>query len=259
MNRAMTKNLTHTLMIIREALISLLFFVGCNLHPNETNETQQAQMSDESLTYKLPAPQKEGSLSVEKALTRRRSHRSYLDKAISTEDVSQMLWAAYGITKPLSYAQTRGGLRTAPSAGALYPLEIYILIGNVKNIEPGVYKYTAKDHRITRTIDHDAKPDLSEAALNQEMIKKAPACIFYSAVFERTTQKYGERGRKRYVCMDLGHSAQNVYLQAEALHLGTCAIGAFDDEEVKAVMQLPEEEEPLYIMPIGYYYKKSEF
>ncbi|MEO0075723.1 MAG: SagB/ThcOx family dehydrogenase, partial [candidate division WOR-3 bacterium] len=98
------------------------------------------------------------------------------------------------------------------------------------------------------------KKSLAEAALNQEMISDAPACIFWSAIFERTTQFYGHRGRDRYVCMDLGHSAQNVYMQAEALRLGTCAIGAFDDDRVKKVMQLPAEEVPLYIMPIGKYY-----
>jgi len=171
-----------------------------------------------------------------------------------------MLWAAYGITRPLSgYPQTRGGLRTAPSAGARYPLEVYVLIGNVKDIEAGVYKYNQREHKIIRTIEIDVRKDLAAAALDQEMIYEAPACLFWSAVFSRNTSKYGERGRERYVCMDLGHSAQNVYLQAEALHLGTCAIGAFQDEEVSEVMQLPEDEEPLYIMPFGKYYNVSEF
>jgi SagB-type dehydrogenase family enzyme len=153
----------------------------------------------------------------------------------------------------------KGGLRTAPSAGATYPLQLYVLIGKVTGIEPGVYKYVPQGHRIIRVIDRDVKASLASAALGQEMIKIAPACLFYSADFSLTTGRYGERGRERYVCMDLGHSAENVYLQAEALHLGTCAVGAFNDAEVRAVMQLPANEEPLYIMPIGRYYQKSEF
>lgn len=212
------------------------------------------------LTYMLPSPNHEGVITVEEALSHRRSHRSYIKDAISAEDLSQILWAAYGITKPLTgYPQTRGGLSTAPSAGALYPLELYALIGNVKNIEPGAYKYIPQTHRLVRIIGKDIKRELSIAAQHREMIRIAPTCLFYSAVFSRTTQKYGDRGRQRYVCMDLGHSAQNVYLQAEALHLGTCAIGEFDDVEVREVMQLPEEEEPLYIMPIGKYFNKSEY
>ena len=212
------------------------------------------------LTYLLPSPHVEGTVSVEEALTHRRSHRSYLKDAISAEDLSQILWAAYGITKPSSvYIQTSGDLRTAPSAGAMYPLELYVLIGNVTDLESGVYKYIPKGHKIIRTINREIRRELSTAALNQEMISTAPACLFYSAVFSRNTQRYGTRGREKYVCMDLGHSAQNVYLQAEALNLGTCAIGAFNDVAVKEVMQLPEEEEPLLIMPVGKYNVGSEF
>jgi SagB-type dehydrogenase family enzyme len=240
--------------------ITILNF-GC-MEKVKTSENKVVLTRTDSaqLTYILPSPRIEGIISVEEALSNRRSHRSYLKDAIFAEDISQILWAAYGITMPLTgYPQTRGGLRTAPSAGALYPLELYVLIGNVKDIEPGVYKYIPLSHKIIRVIDKDVKKELSTAALNQEMISIAPACLFYSAVFIRSTEKYGDRGRERYVCMDLGHSAQNVYLQAEALHLGTCAIGAFIDDEVRKVMQLPAEEEPLYIMPIGKYYNKPEF
>ena len=240
-------------------LLSVSF--GCSEKVKTPEEkTDLVKMENSQLTYVLPSPRFEGEISVEEAIYQRRSHRSYLKEAISAEDLSQILWAAYGITHPLTgYPQTRGGLRSAPSAGAKYPLEIYALVGNVRGIEPGVYRYDSREHKITRVIDKDIKKELSIAALNQEMISVAPACLFYSAVYSRTTDKYGDRGRERYVCMDLGHSAENVYLQAEALHLGTCAIGAFDDAEVRKVMQLPEEEEPLYIMPIGRYYDVSEF
>lgn len=212
------------------------------------------KMDDSQLTYLLPSPATSGVISVEEALTNRRSRRAFLTDAISAEDLSQILWAAYGITKPLPMLpRAKGGFRTAPSAGATFPLEIYALVGNVKNIEPGVYRYVPQEHKIVRVIDMDIKSELSAAAYNQKMISVAPLCIFYSAIYSRTTQKYSNRGRERYVCMDLGHSAQNVYLQAEALHLGTCAIGAFEDGKVREVMQLPAEEEPLYIMPIGKY------
>lgn len=104
-------------------------------------------------------------------------------------------------------------------------------------------------------MDEDIRPNLAKAALNQEMIEDAPASLFFSAVFERTIQRYGDRARERYVCMEMGHVAQNVYLQLEAMGMGTCAIGAFNDAKVSVVMHLPEEEEPLYIMPVGRYYR----
>ncbi len=242
-------------------LFPLIFGIGCTDKVKSPEEkTDLVKMENPQLSYVLPSPQVDGDVSVEKAISSRRSHRSYLKDAITAEELSQILWSAYGITKPLQgYKQTRGGLRTAPSAGARYPLEIYALVGNVRGIEPGVYRYVPEQHKIVRIIDKDIKEELSAAALGQEMISVAPACLFYSAVYSRTTERYGDRGRERYVCMDLGHSAENVYLQAEALHLGTCAIGAFDDAEVRKVMQLPEEEEPLYIMPIGRYFDVSEF
>lgn len=242
------------------ALCALLTLGCTNDHTPDDQKQSLMKSETHTLEYTLPAPLLSGKVSVEEALSKRRSHRSFTNEAISAEDISQILWSAYGITHPLSgYPQTQGGLRTAPSAGALYPLKIYVLIGRVKGIEPGVYRYSSKEHKLARVIDRDVRDQLADAALRQEMISTAPVVIFYSADFSLNTRKYGERGRERYVCMDLGHSAQNVYLQAEALHLGTCAIGAFNDAEVRAVMQLPENEEPLYIMPIGQYYHRSEF
>ena len=208
------------------------------------------------LSYVLPAPQTDGTMSVERAIANRRTHRNFIDKAISAEQLSQILWSAYGITDTKSErAQTRGGLRAAPSAGALYPFEVYAIVGNVTGIEAGVYKYNAAENKITKTMDGDIRAELSVACLGQVQVKDAPASILYSAIYSKSMQKYGDRGRDRYVCMDIGHSAQNVYLQAETLNLGTCAIGAFTDEQVAELMQLPEEEITLYIMPIGYYYK----
>jgi len=208
-------------------------------------------LENEQLTYILPSPVTDGNMSVETALANRRSHRNFQNRAISAQQLSQILWAAYGITLPNPHPALRGGLRTTPSAGATFPLEIYAVVGNVEGIEPGVYRYIADGHKIVRVIDRDVRSELAEAALGQRMVREAPASVFFSAVFSRTTGVYGERGR-RYVYMEIGHSAQNVYLQAEALGLGTCAIGAFTDNRVRQLLELPAEEEPLYLMPIGY-------
>jgi len=205
-------------------------------------------------TYVLPAPATDGAVSVEAALANRRSQRLFQDRAISMEQLSQILWAAYGITLPSADAQLRGGLRTTPSAGALFPLEVYAIVGNVEGIEPGVYRYVPDGHKIVRVVDGDVRNELMRAALYQQMVGAAPAAVFFSAVFGRATARYGERGI-RYTYIELGHSAQNVYLQAEALGLGTVAIGAFIDGAVSRILGLPANETPLYIMPIGYFYR----
>ena len=237
-------------------LFCLILF-GCDSSSKKGEKDSVLTKTDDAqLTYILPSPQTDGDVSVEKTMAERRSQRRFQDKSLSADQLSQILWAAYGITEPKANpAFLRGGLRTTPSAGALYPLEIYVMVGKVKDIDPGVYNYVPKEHKITRVIDKDLRAELSEAALGQGMISEAPISIVYSAIFSRMTEKYGDRGRERYVCMDLGHSAQNVYLQTEALHLGTCAVGAFVDDKVSEVLQLSENEEPLYIMPVGYYYK----
>ena len=242
--------------------VVLIVFSNCNSKTSkiENDSVELTKIDDTPLMYILPSPKTDGDFSVEKALANRRSHRHFQDRDISAEQLSQILWAAYGVTSPRpNQAFLRGGLRTAPSAGALYPFEIYVAVGKVKKIEPGVYKYVPREHKIIRTIEQDIRDEICAAALGQDMIKEAPVVVIYSAIFSRMTDKYGARGRERYVCMDLGHSAQNIYLQVEALHLGTCAVGAFADSKLSQALQLPEQEEPLYIMPIGYYYGNKEF
>jgi len=201
---------------------------------------------------KLPAPILKGTITVEEALAKRRSVRNYTNKPLTVKEVSQILWAAYGITKPSTILKHQGGLRTAPSAGAIYPLELYIVAGNITGLKPGIYKYKPETNELLLLSEGDKRQALYNASYQQDMILNAPASIVYSAVFEQTTQRYGQRGRERYVCMDLGHSAENVYLQAIALGLGTCAVGSFSDNDVKLVVGMPQQEEPLYIMPIGW-------
>lgn len=192
---------------------------------------------------KLPEPMYSSKTSVEKALLERRSVREYKDVPLTLHEVSQLLWAAQGITG-------FRGFRTAPSAGALYPLEVYVVVGNVDNLTAGVYKYKPRGHELVRVAEGDRRGELSTAALGQYCVRNGAAVIVFSAVYERTTQKYGKRGL-RYVHMEVGHAAQNVYLQAVSLNLGTVAVGAFDDSRVKSIVAMTPGEEPLLIMPAG--------
>ena len=204
-------------------------------------ETMSAANSPE--TIQLPEPRYDGDVSVEHALRMRRSVRSYKDDPLDLSEISQILWSAQGIT-------SRRRFRTAPSAGALYPLELYVIAGNVKRLSPALYKYNPHNHTLIKTVAGDMRSELSRAALNQSAIKKAPAVLLFCAVYERTTGKYGRRG-VRYVHMEVGHAAQNVCLQAIALGLNTAVIGAFRDTEVKNIARLPDDEHPLYFLPVG--------
>jgi SagB-type dehydrogenase family enzyme len=155
-----------------------------------------------------------------------------------------LLWAAQGITDPAR------GFRTAPSAGALYPLEVYLVAGNVEGLTSGVYKYEPAAHGLRSVISGDQQTELYHAALGQSAVNDAPAIMVLSAVYERTTGKYGERGI-RYVHMEAGHAAQNVLLEAVALGLGGVGMGAFDDDAVRTVTGMSPAEQPLYIITLG--------
>ncbi len=192
---------------------------------------------------KLPDPRTDGTVSVEKALLERRSIRDYADEPVTLSDVSQLLWSAQGLTAASRY-------RTAPSAGALYPLEVYLVAGKVSSLTAGIYHYKPQGHELIKVADGDRRAELSNAALGQSALRQAPASLVLTAVYERTTQKYRDRGI-RYVHMEAGHAAQNVCLQAVSLDLGTVVIGAFYDDDVKRVMALPGSEAPLYLIPFG--------
>lgn len=213
----------------------------------------EAGPADASGRIALPAPALDGAMSVEAALAARRSVRSYADAGLTLAEAGQLLWAAYGVTKPMPEARAtmRGGYRTAPSAGAAYPLDVYLVAGRVEGLEPGLYRYLSDAHELEQVSVGDFRAELSAAARNQAWVREAPLSVFWSWKQERLPDRYGTRGRERYLNMDLGHSAQNVYLQAVALGLGTVAVGAFDDAEVGRVIGLAEGEEPLYIMPVG--------
>ncbi|MFN3383610.1 MAG: SagB/ThcOx family dehydrogenase [Archaeoglobaceae archaeon] len=219
--------------------ILMLAFAGC-LEPSERGEPFEIKEFGERI--KLPEPSLDGKKSLEKTLAERRSIRDYSDEPLTIHELSQLLWSAQGITDPR-------GFRTAPSAGALYPLEIYVVLGRVEGVKPGVYKYLPQTHEIVRVVEGDMREELSTAAVGQKWVKDAAIDIVITAVYERTTIKYGERGI-RYVHFEVGHVAQNVLLQATALDLGAVPVGAFFDEEVKRLLNLSVEE-PLYIIAIG--------
>ncbi len=206
----------------------------------------------------LPSPHTQGGMPVEQALDRRRSVREYKPRSLSPAQVAQLLWAAQGVTEkrpaPSWWPGDRewgGGLRAAPSAGALYPLELYVAVGDVKDIPPGCYRYRPRNHTLTGVLTGDIRPDLAGAALGQEPIAGAPVVLILTAVAQRTARKYGDRA-VRYVHMEIGHAGQNIYMQAESLGLATVMMGAFRDTAVRNVLELSEEEDPFAIMPVGY-------
>ena len=189
---------------------------------------------------KLPKPRTKGEVSLEETLEKRRSKRSFTPKELGWEQISQLLWAGQGVAGKTYY-----GFRTAPSAGALYPLEIYLVI------KEGVYNYKPETHELERTIESDLRGQLSRAALGEEAIEEAPVDIVIAAVYRRMEWRYRERA-VRYVHIEVGHIAQNIHLQAVALGLGSVPIGAFRDEQVQRVLSLPKDQQPLYIIPVGY-------
>lgn len=217
---------------------ALLFIMSIQITGNEP--VQRYGSAD---TVKLPEPKYNSKVSIEKALLERRSVREYKNNSLALAEISQILWASQGITDPR-------GFRTAPSAGALYPLEVYVIVGNVDNLPDGIYKYKPHGHELVLVAKGDKRDELCAAALGQTFIKYSAAVIVFAAAYERTTKKYRERGI-RYVHMEVGHAAQNIYLQSVSLNLGTLVVGAFNDREVKKVMNMPDKEQPLCIMPVG--------
>lgn len=191
----------------------------------------------------LPPPRLDGGASLERALAERRSVREYAPGALTLPQVAQLLWAAQGVTH-------RDGARTAPSAGALFPLELYLVAGEVRDLAPGVYRYAPGRHQLEPVAAGDLRRRLCATALAQECVAAGAAVVVFTAVERRTTRKYGPRG-VRYVHIEVGHAAQNLALQATALGLGSVTVGAFDDAAVARLLNLPEGEAPLYLMPVG--------
>ena len=194
--------------------------------------------SDE-MVIKLPAAKEKGILSLEETIKNRRSERDLSGKELMLEEISQLLWSCQGITGE------KRGFRAAPSAGATYPLEVYLVSGD------GFFNYMPDSHSLKRIKDKDLREVLSGACLGQRFVKDAAIDIVICADFKRATGRYGKRG-ENYVYIEVGHAAENVNLQAVALGLGSVCVGAFSDDAVKELLELPKEIVPIYIIPVGY-------
>jgi SagB-type dehydrogenase family enzyme len=206
----------------------------------------------------LPAASHDGDVSVEQAIKRRRSTRHFTREPVTLEELSQLLWAGQGVTQvkehPASgsrHRQRMGDLRAVPSAGALFPLELYVVVGSAEGIGPGVYHYVPKGHGLVQITDRDLRKSLWDGALQQDAIRAAPLTIVIAAVKGRMTAKYGER-TDRYVHIEVGAAAENIALQAMSLGLGTVLMGAFQDEILRALLSLPTDHQVLAIIPVGH-------
>jgi len=186
----------------------------------------------------LAKPNQSGSMPLERAIAARRSRRDFLPRSLALEQIGQLAWAAQGL-------DANSGYRTAPSAGATYPLGLFAVTGD------GLFRYLPAKHALEKLMDQDLRAELSTAAWGQGFVEVAPLTLVFAAEFSRTTNHYGKRGI-RYVYMEAGHAAQNVHLQAEVLGLGSVAVGAFDDSSVSKVLSLPKNLEPIYIVTVGY-------
>lgn len=196
---------------------------------------------------KLPPPTWEGTVSVERAIKQRRTVRAFNSQALNLSQLSQLLWAASGVT------ENSGFKRAAPSAGALYPMDVYVVVGqgSVSSLEAGVYHYEHGEYRLSPVAHGDMRSLVAKASLSQMWMAAAPVTLVITAEYHRVTVKYGKRGI-RYAMMEAGHIGQNIFLQAQALGLDAGIVGAFDDEKLSDVMNIPSVHEPLLLMPVGY-------
>lgn len=211
-------------------LIGMLFVVSC--------AGEKSSEEDVVSVKELPPPNTTGTFPLEQAIAQRRSVRAYVDEPLSADHISQLLWSAQGITEP------RRGFRAAPSAGATYPLETYLVTAEA------IFRYIPEKHALEERKRGDYRPQLAEAALGQGFVRQAPATILFTALPERTTERYGDRGTM-YVHMEAGHAAQNLHLQAVALGLGSVPVGAFSEDKVERILACGKNERALYMIPVG--------
>jgi len=225
---------------------SVCFLRGISPLKNAFSSPGSRRITKED-TMILPRPEFKGKVSVEEAIKSRRTIRSFRTTALSIEQLSQLLYSAQRIT------DDGGFKRSAPSGGALYPLDVYAVVGEgaVKGIDAGVYHYIPHEHSIELVTPGDRRRQVARASLHQMWMASAPVNFVITAEYARITSKYGQRGI-RYAVIEVGHVGQNIFLQAEALGLRAGIVGAFDDADVIKVMGIPLKHEPLLIMPVGY-------
>jgi len=206
-----------------------------------------ARGTEQEAVMKLPPPRTTGTVSVEQAVHQRRTVRSFSAHPLALDALSQLLWAAQGITG------SRGFKRAAPSAGALYPMDVFAVTGEagIDSVGAGVYRYAPGDHALSLIARGDLRKALAEAALSQMWMARAPLNLVITAEYARARGKYGERSL-RYAMIEAGHIGQNIFLQAEALGLKAGIVGAFHDRDLVRVMGTPPTHDPLLVMPVGY-------
>jgi SagB-type dehydrogenase family enzyme len=195
---------------------------------------------------KLPPPATKGGMPLAEALQSRRTVRHFANRPVSLGQISQLLWEADGLSDPR-------GLRTSPSAGATYPLDLYLVVGErgVTNLPAGVYRYDVAAHELAPLVRGDFHAPVARACLHQAWMTEAPVMVLITGEYRRCTARYGQRGI-RYTHMEAGNVSQNLFLAAEALGLGAGIVGAFDDKALAQVLKLPPVHEPLLVMPVGY-------
>jgi len=212
----------------------------CVAQPKES----PVKTSQVSASVKLPPPEIDGGMSLNQALQKRRSIRAYVKAPLALEELSQILWAAQGVTK------RNPDLKTSPSAGATFPLETFVVVGDVVGVTAGVYRYDPSGHQLVRLFEGDVRAPLAAASMGQRMVREAPVTVVFAAQFSRTTGRYGKRG-VMYVHQETGHAGQNLLLQVTALGLGSVAVGALDPADVAGSLKLSKELEVLYLFPVG--------
>ncbi|MCL0073374.1 SagB/ThcOx family dehydrogenase [Dehalococcoidia bacterium] len=236
----MISNLKKKVVALALVVVAGVVAMGCPPEP-----AVEEPVIQEGVIISLPSPRHTGEMSVEEAIFRRRSIRNFPDEPLSLQEVSQLLWSAGGKT----IDGVTGATRAFPSAGGLYPFEIYLVAGNVAGLADGIYRFGWRDHSIEMIKEGDFREELMVASLRQGFVYQAPVSIVWVGDFDRVRRAYGARGVDRYIMMDVGGAGQNVHLQAEALGLGTVIVGAFHDDPVQRI--LGTELMPLYIMPVG--------
>jgi len=227
-------------MVNRFSMLPMLAALAACVFCSSARAAEEAKTATEQPAITLPAPDLEGKVTVEQALKQRRSVRSYADEPLTLQQVSQLLWAAQGITEP-----TRG-LRTAPSAMASYPLRVYLVAGNVKDLPAGVYQYMPQGHKLELVETGDQRANVG----GQPQVRNAPALIVYVIDYTVLGKKSGDRAKK-FAYLEVGHSAQNVLLQEVALGLVGVPIGGADEAKVRTIFKLTADQEPAYVITVG--------
>ncbi|MCD5413779.1 MAG: SagB/ThcOx family dehydrogenase [Clostridiales bacterium] len=227
------------------SVLVLVVVLSCVLACERNNTCLGSETNLGEDIINLPPPTHTGDMSVEEAIFRRRSTRNFTEDSLEIEEVSQLLWASGGKTVD----GISGATRAFPSAGGLYPFNIYLVVGNVEDLAAGIYRFCWKNHALQLVREGDFRKELMNASLGQRFVAQAPVNIIWVGNFERVKRRYRQRGIERYISMDVGGAGQNLHLQAEALDLGTVIVGAFHDDEVQEI--LGTELVPLYVMPVG--------